>query len=451
MDSDDIIACNDHVSKVQMVHVNNEVDKDDLLQTTVAEIVTNIVDLVCKGCMSFDYFFDRFSIVDPTSFRIAHCTIDNGGRSGSALTVQSSSDSSDEEFDRILEITRRQTSLQQEEEDDDVEVANSTKINAKLIEHEYDTMPAIEELRIHVEEDIILKQFGKIMNIVDRLVVIEADSNTALDFETVIFDAERNAVGRVFDIFGPVVKPMYAILFNDIKEASEWKVGTAMYYAPAASQFTHTVLTEKLRHEKATDGCWDGDGECPDDMLAFSDDEAEQRYKAKHRSVKVGDRSQHIFDSPKSKKARYTSKRGRSKCRNSGRYNITRQGRSGPGQYGGGVVGSSMEQNPMQHSSFWSAAVNKDGLRQFQPDFRLTSFGMSGRLNHSFFEKNMNSRQQSSFHSSAKDEKISCQGVYPWTDEIRSQNMNNLPAQLNSLNSSLNNRHLNVFSNPRKS
>lgn len=30
-------------------------------------------------------------------------------------------------------------------------------------------MPAIEELRIHVEEDILLEQFGRIVNIVDRL------------------------------------------------------------------------------------------------------------------------------------------------------------------------------------------------------------------------------------------------------------------------------------------
>lgn len=60
-------------------------------------------------------------------------------------------------------------SLQREEEDDDMEVATSVKTNTKLIEHEYDTMPAIEELRIHVEEDILLEQFGKIVNIVDRL------------------------------------------------------------------------------------------------------------------------------------------------------------------------------------------------------------------------------------------------------------------------------------------
>lgn len=38
--------------------------------------------------------------------------------------------------------------------------------------------------------------------------------------------------------------------------------------------------------EKVSDGCWDGEGECPDDLLAFSDDEAERRYNAKRRHKK---------------------------------------------------------------------------------------------------------------------------------------------------------------------
>ncbi|VDN93846.1 unnamed protein product [Brugia pahangi] len=259
-------------------------------------------------------------------------------------------------------------SLQLEEEDDDVDIATSTKTNVKLIHHEYDTMPAIEELRIHVEEDILLKHFGRIVNVVDRLVVIEADSNTALDFDSVIFDSERNAVGRVFDIFGPVAKPMYAILFNDVEEASEWRVDSVMYYAPGASQ------------EKATDGCWDGEGECPDDMLAFSDDEVEQRYKAKHRSMKVSDRGQHIFGNPRNKKARHSSKYGRPKCRNN-RSN-------GSKQYDGSTVDSHIEQNSARQSPFCSATVEKNGLRPFQHDLCFTSFGMVERSSHLFFERN---------------------------------------------------------------
>uniref|UniRef100_A0A8R1XVF9 H/ACA ribonucleoprotein complex non-core subunit NAF1 n=1 Tax=Onchocerca volvulus TaxID=6282 RepID=A0A8R1XVF9_ONCVO len=371
MDSDKIA----HRSKTQMICLDSEVGKDDSMQAVVAEIVTNIVDLVCKRCISFNHFLDRFNIVDPTNFSsvfskhyIAFLKIAyfrrNKELSESAFTLQSSSDSSDDEFDRILENTRRQTSLQQEEEDDDVEVTTSMKTNAKLIEHEYDTMPAIEELRIHVEEDILLKKLGKIVNIVDRLVVIEADSNIALDFDTVIFDSERNAVGRVFDVFGPVIKPMYAILFNDIKEANEWKMGSAMYYAPLASQFTHTIFTEKLRQQKVADGCWDGEGECPDDMLAFSDDEAEKRYKVKHRSAKISDERQHMLDSPRSKKARYLSKRGRSNCK---RYNITRQFRNGSEhkQYDASALNSNWKQNSMQQSFFWSATMNNNRFRQF--------------------------------------------------------------------------------------
>uniref|UniRef100_A0A0R3S0H5 H/ACA ribonucleoprotein complex non-core subunit NAF1 n=1 Tax=Elaeophora elaphi TaxID=1147741 RepID=A0A0R3S0H5_9BILA len=433
--------------------------QNDLLQTVVADVVTNVVDLVCKGCTSFDYSFNRFNIVDPTSFRVARSTRNIDELSESAFTVHSSSDSSDDEFDRILESARRQTSLQQEEEDDDLEVPTLAKKNAKLIEHEYDMLPAIEELRIHVEEDIVLEQFGRIVNIVDRLVVIEANSNIALDFDTVIFDAERNAVGRVhlfffflhqiFDIFGPVAKPMYAILFNNIKEANEWRVGSAMYYAPAASQFTHTIFTEKLRQEKVTDGCWDGEGECPDDMLAFSDDETEQRYKAKHRSVKVNNKNQHMFDSPKSKKARYASKCGRLKYRNNRGHSITRQFRNGLEQYGGSVLGSTLERNPTQQSSFWSAAVNKDGLQQFQPGFHSTSFGMPERPSHSFFGRN-SSRQELSFHSLEKSGKVFCDGVFPRTNEISSESMNNLPFQHSALNSSLNNHYLYMFSNPRR-
>uniref|UniRef100_A0AAF5PJC3 H/ACA ribonucleoprotein complex non-core subunit NAF1 n=1 Tax=Wuchereria bancrofti TaxID=6293 RepID=A0AAF5PJC3_WUCBA len=390
MNSDKIDAWIDHKNNIKTMRVNNEAGKDNLLQTVVAEVVTNIVDSVCNGCISFDYFFDRFNIlnVDSTSFRIAQSTRNNE-LSESTFIVQSSSDSSDDEFDRILKSTGQQMSLQLEEEDDDVDIATSTKTNLKLIEHEYDTMLAIEELRIHVEEDILLKQFGRIVNVVDRLVVIEADSNTALDFDSVIFDSERNAVGRVFDIFGPVAKPMYAILFNDVEEASEWRVDSIMYYAPSASQFTHTIFTEKLRQQKATDRCWDGEGECPVDMLAFSDDEVEQRYKAKHRSMKVNGRGQHMFGNPRSKKARYSSKYGRSKCRNNRRYNITSQFRNGSEQYGGTTIDSHVEQNPAQQSSFCSATVEKSGPRPFQHDLCLTSFGMVKRSSHLFFERNI--------------------------------------------------------------
>uniref|UniRef100_A0AAF5RY43 Uncharacterized protein n=1 Tax=Wuchereria bancrofti TaxID=6293 RepID=A0AAF5RY43_WUCBA len=306
MNFDKIDAWIDHKNNIKTMRVNNEVGK----QTVVAKVVTNIVDLICKGCMPFDYFFDH-SILIAQSTR-------NNELLESAFTVQSSSGSSDDEFDKILKSTGRQMSLQLEEENDDVDIATSTKTNLKLIEHEYDTMLAIEELKIHVEEDILLKHFGRIVNVVDRLGNIEILGLIQIPhlILTVIFDSECNVVGR----------PMYAILFSDVEEAI------------SASQFTITAFTEKLRQQKAT--AWMVK-ECPDDMLAFS----EQRYKAKHRSVS---------HRGESKKARYSSKYNRSKCRNNSRYNVTPQFRNGSEQYGG-----------TQQSSFCSATVKKNGSRPF--------------------------------------------------------------------------------------
>lgn len=39
---------------------------------------------------------------------------------------------------------------------------------------------------------------------------------------------------------------------------------------------------------KISDSCWDGEGECPDELLAFSDDEEERRYMAKKRRARAG-------------------------------------------------------------------------------------------------------------------------------------------------------------------
>lgn len=72
---------------------------------------------------------------------------------------------------RILESSRRRPILEEQDECDLEDVPNKT--NAKFIEHEYDSLPAIDELRIHVEEDIPLELFGKIVNIVDRLGISE--------------------------------------------------------------------------------------------------------------------------------------------------------------------------------------------------------------------------------------------------------------------------------------
>ncbi|VDM47046.1 unnamed protein product [Toxocara canis] len=187
---------------------------------------------------------------------------------------------------RILAATRARWKGQTELEEDCEEIFTN-KRDAFPIEHEYDGMPAIEQLTIHVDDDLPMKPLGNVTNVVDCLVVVQAGSNIALDFDTVLFDGQRNAVGKVYDIFGAVSAPLYAVRFNTPEEARTHEIGMAVFYAPTDEQFTHHIFTEQLRNEKIVDPCWDGEGDCPDDELAFSDDESEKRYLAKHRRKKV--------------------------------------------------------------------------------------------------------------------------------------------------------------------
>ncbi|VDN40516.1 unnamed protein product [Gongylonema pulchrum] len=175
-------------------------------QAVISEVVNSVVDSACTDCKDRDsdeeHFADRFKISDPTNFRCVSLILDDE-------ELSDGSTSSDEDFDRFFETISQVRPENRAFKSEENIVA--CKANSSIIEHEYDNLPAIEELSIHVLEDIPLVQFGKVVSIVDRQdckickknrwtaisVVIEADSNIALDFETIVFDAERNSVGEV--------------------------------------------------------------------------------------------------------------------------------------------------------------------------------------------------------------------------------------------------------------
>lgn len=228
---------------------------------------------------------DGFYIIDRSTFRTKNTDVESV--IGERIICADADEDSEEEFNNILETCRRMRQKELLNEDDDEDVPSvPCATDARLVEHEYDNFPAIAELLIHVDEGIKLKKLGKITQIVDCLVVVQCDSNVALDFDSVVFDENRNAIGQVFDIFGAVASPLYSIRFNSCDEAKQHPVGKSVFFAPDAEQYTHSIFTDQLKSLKITDSCWDGEGECPDDQLAFSDDEAEKSYMAKKRRKK---------------------------------------------------------------------------------------------------------------------------------------------------------------------
>ncbi|VDL74059.1 unnamed protein product [Nippostrongylus brasiliensis] len=121
------------------------------------------------------------------------------------------------------------------------------KVNTKDLEHEYDTLPPLENLTIHCEESISLEVVGRVVSVVDCLVVVQSDVAVALDFDSVLFDKDRNSIGVVFDLFGPVKSPLYSIRFNSKEEAAKMTVGMKVYYAPTAEAYTKKVIEENIK------------------------------------------------------------------------------------------------------------------------------------------------------------------------------------------------------------
>lgn len=147
-------------------------------------------------------------------------------------------------------------------------------------------LPPIEELRItDVPEN--MKIIGKISSILDTLVVVCAEKNLpALDMETVLFLAKDKPLGSIFETFGPVMQPFYAIRFNtkaDI-ENQNIRVDDLVLFAPKDPKYTKYVFVNDLMKQQGSDASWLDNNEPPEEALDFSDDEKEANSKVSSKS-----------------------------------------------------------------------------------------------------------------------------------------------------------------------
>ena len=193
----------------------------------------------------------------------------------------SGSDSSDDED--VIKKTAAKNSVADDE--DRPEKTGPVKTANELLHKD---LPPVDEVHVNVaasECNIV----GHIKNLVDDLVVVESlIGQPALDLDTVLFVKEGDiALGRVFDVIGPVTQPLYVVRFNS-KEHVEEKgvtVGMKVYYAPK-SELTSYVFLEQLMAMKISDASWINDEEPPPQFLDYSDDEEEQRAKKEYKMKK---------------------------------------------------------------------------------------------------------------------------------------------------------------------
>jgi len=134
-----------------------------------------------------------------------------------------------------------------------------------------------------------LRILGRVVGIVDALVISQSISGLPLDENTVVcLKDDPKTTGRIYETFGPVSSPFYAIRFT---EKIYMPLGTEIMYVARLSTF---VLPEIIQ-DKGSDASGNYDEEPPENDVEYSDDEAEmdakKRSNSKNKKRKAGPKS----------------------------------------------------------------------------------------------------------------------------------------------------------------
>ncbi|XP_033115585.1 H/ACA ribonucleoprotein complex non-core subunit NAF1-like [Anneissia japonica] len=157
---------------------------------------------------------------------------------------------------------------------------------ATIREIQIEDLPEVQYINMVLDEKVKLSPLGVISSIIGQLVIIKSLADTpALDMETVLFKEDRQALGKVFEVFGPVQNPLYSMRFNSTTDVSNLGIMLQLdvFYAPSALDLTAYVFTSQLLKIKGSDASWKGDEEPPEELLEYSDDEKEKAAKAKKK------------------------------------------------------------------------------------------------------------------------------------------------------------------------
>ncbi|XP_065296789.1 H/ACA ribonucleoprotein complex non-core subunit NAF1 [Dermacentor albipictus] len=231
----------------------------------------------------------------------------NNGEDMSADSSSSSSSSSDSDVDVVVTQVQRRPPKRGEPDDcsDGGEVdgqGSTTKHCAGRGggrpryrgvktpgELDIEDLPPIEDLHITLPRTE-LRQAGRVKHAVDQLLVVETErGQPVLDLDSVLFRADGTALGRVFDVLGPVAAPYYTVRFNSAQELTERALepGEPVLYAPLHADVTQYVLESEVRKQRGSDASWENNNEPPPEHLDFSDDEQEREVRKQLRASRT--------------------------------------------------------------------------------------------------------------------------------------------------------------------
>jgi H/ACA ribonucleoprotein complex non-core subunit NAF1 len=200
-----------------------------------------------------------------------------------------SSSDSDESEDED-EHENKQEDLDDNEGQEDNISDEPIKSKNEITDEPAEELP--EDFKIQGDEPI--QHIGEIVGFVDKSIIIK--SNTSGEFRflmegSVLCFEDRTPIGYLFEIFGPVSKPMYRVKFNGEEDLDRFKkrnMEKVFYVVPKS----HFEYTDAIKAMKGTDASNWNDEELPEEEQDFSDDEKEmesKKAKKKKRSKKEND------------------------------------------------------------------------------------------------------------------------------------------------------------------
>ncbi|EME31785.1 uncharacterized protein Gasu_08650 [Galdieria sulphuraria] len=199
-----------------------------------------------------------------------------------AKSLSSSSDSSLSELENILQGTKVFSHFSLLEDNEELNEALPKTKNELLPEE----LPFVEETFPLITPDFEIRRVGRLSTFVESFLVIESfEAEPVLDIGSLIVFEDRNPVGRVFDVFGPVKQPCYSILVRTDSEKLKECVGKSVFFVVEYSRFVDT----NSAYMKGSDASWYNDEEIPIELQDFSDDESERK-SSKARKGRVGDK-----------------------------------------------------------------------------------------------------------------------------------------------------------------
>ena len=137
--------------------------------------------------------------------------------------------------------------------------------------------PPVAPVTVHIPADTPLIPIAAVTALVETSLVLESIAGMhILDLDSVILSHARLPLGRVFDTFGPVTRPLYTVLFNSNQELVDTLLepGHLVYYIPGLA----THVQPSTLNSKGTDASNINDEELVD--AEFSDDEQEMMHKS---------------------------------------------------------------------------------------------------------------------------------------------------------------------------